>query len=402
MVAYRYKAISKSGSKVSGVIDAYDEYEAVAKIKEECDVVLKIEEVPEGKKEPIDINEPLWVEDKVLALTASQFAILLQSGLPASRTVAVIAEQTDNKLMKKILSQVAEDVAAGYSLSGSLETRGKKIPATFIETVRAGEQSGTLEESFKRLHDYYDKRSRIRSKVKGAMIYPLLLVFLAIVVVTIVVKVAVPTVLGVIIQNGGDVPLPTKMLLGIYNFFEKFGILFLIVLILLVIGFKMWQRTENGRIKTSQWMLKLPVLGKINRMNVASQFASTMTTLLSAGLPTSQAVRITGKVMDNYSAGNSVASASVGLEEGKRLGEVLRDNPYLENLLVEMTAVGEESGSLEDTLTTIGAYYDQETEQASAKALSMLEPAITIVLGVVIGFIVISLYLPMFTMYTGM
>ena len=137
-------------------------------------------------------------------------------------------------------------------------------------------------------------------------------------------------------------------------------------------------------------------------MNAASQFANTMSTLLTAGLPITRALAITGKVMDNYAVGLSVSNCALGIEEGKRLGDVLRGTPMLPPLLTEMTAVGEESGSLEDTLDTIGAYFDSEVRQASAKALSMLEPIITVVLGLVIGFIVLALYLPMFTMYISM
>ena len=169
MTAYKYKALSRDGSKVSGVVEAYDEFEAVTKIKEECSVVLKIDTVAEKRRERIDLNEPLWVSDKVLSLTASQFAILLKAGMPAARTAEIIAQQTTDRLMKRILTAVAKDVAAGYSLSQSLETRGKKIPLTFIETVRVGEESGTLEESFTKLVGYYEKSHKIRSKGMGAM-----------------------------------------------------------------------------------------------------------------------------------------------------------------------------------------------------------------------------------------
>ena len=402
MNTYRYKAQSGSGETVHGVIKAYDEFEAVARIKQENPIVLEINEVPESKRERIDINEPLWVSAKTLSLTASQFSILLRSGLPIARTVEVIAKQTTDKLMKRILTQVAEDVAAGYSLSQSLETRGKKIPLTFIETVRAGENSGTLEQSFEKLAKYYEKTDRIRKKVRGAMTYPAILIVLAIVVIIIVVNVCVPVVADMIYEAGGDLPLPTRILLGAYDFFGKWWALILGIIAAALIAFFSWKKTDNGRLKAAKIGLKLPVLGNIAVLNAASEFANTMTTLLSAGLPTTRAVTITGKVLSNYYVGSGVAKCAYGLEEGKRLGEVLKSVEPLPELLTEMTGVGEESGSLEETLTTIGEYYDNEAEQASTKALGLLEPILTIVLGVVIGFIVIAMYLPMFTMYSGM
>ncbi len=399
MTVYKYKALSHDGGKVSGVVEAYNEFEAVAQIKAECSVVLKIAPVAEKRRERVDLNEPLWVSDKVLSLTASQFAILLRSGIPAARTVKIIAQQTSDRLMKRILNQTARDVAAGYSLSQSLESRGKKIPLTFIETVRAGEESGTLEQSFEKLAGYYKKSHAVRSKVRGAMMYPAFLSVLAVLVIIIVVKITVPTVAGLILSAGGELPLPTRILLGLYGFFERGWAPFLGVLTAAVFTFLLYRRSENGRLSCARLGTKLPVLGKIALLKSASQFASTMATLLSAGLPITRAAAVTGKVMDNYAVGLTVSGCTVGLEEGRRLGDVLKDNPYLPPLLTEMAAVGEESGALEDTLTTIGAYYDAEVEQASARALSMLEPTVTVVMGVVIGFIVIALYMPMFTMY---
>ena len=399
MNAYKYKALSRDGEKVSGVVKAYDEFEAVARIKQECSVVLKVEQVTESKRERIDLNEPLWVSDKVLSMTASQFAILLRAGLPTARTVEVIAEQTTDRLMKRILRAVAEDVTAGYPLSQSLESRGKKIPLTFIETVRAGEESGTLEQCFEKLAAYYEKSHKLRSKVRGAMMYPIFLSVLAVAVIAVVVTVTVPVMSDLIVGGGGQLPLPTRILLGISGFFTKWWWLVLIVILALALGLRFYGKTESGRLRLSRLTLKLPILGKINVLNAASQFANTMTTLLSAGLPLTRAFTITGRVLDNYAVGLGVGRCTVGVEEGRPMGEVLRQVRELPPLLVEMAAVGEESGALEGTLTTIGAYYDSEVEQSTARALSMLEPIITVILGIIIAFIMISLYLPMFTMY---
>lgn len=402
MKAYKYKALSHSGKKLSGVVEAYDEFEAVSKIKESCNVILDIVEVKGGKKERINLNDPLWVSEKVLALVASQFAILLKSGLPTARTVEIIAQQTNDNLMKRILLQVKEDVLAGYSLAQSLDSRGKKIPQAFIETVRAGEVSGTLENSFSKLADYYENSYKLRGKVKGAMRYPIMLIVLSIIVVIVVVNVAVPTISNMISSTGGSMPWPTQFLLDVYNFFKKYGFGIIIGLAVLGIIYAVWGKTEEGKVKRGELALKLPVLGQINTLNAASEFAGNMMTLLSSGLPVTKALSITGKVMSNYVVGKSVAGTVFDIEEGKRLGDVLRDNPYLPPLLTEMTAVGEESGSLEETLRIIGAYFDSEVEEKTTKAISMLEPMMTVFLGVVIGFIVIALYLPMFTMYSGM
>lgn len=401
MQAYKYRAQSAEGKKVSGVIEAYDEYEAVSKIKETCPVVEMIEPVKGESKFRKALNEPLKVNEKHLSLICRQFAILLRTGIPTANAVKIVASQTTDKYMKRILSLVAADTEAGYSLASSFESHDRKLPLTFIETIRAGEESATLPKSFERLAEYFEKSYTLRAKVRKAMIYPIMLLILAVVVVIIVVKVAVPTIADNILTTGGEIPGITVALLSIYDFFESYGILVLAVIIAALIAGILWARTEKGKLSFASWLLRAPVVGHLNQMKAASQFASTMASLLSAGLPLTRCLEISSKVLDNRAVGQSVSKTSVGISEGRRLGDCLKETE-LPDILVEMAAVGDDAGSLEDSLGTIGLYYDSEVAQASEKLLAMMEPMITVVLGVIIGFIVIALYLPMFTMYGGM
>lgn len=402
MNTYKYKATPVGGGKsVTGVIEAYSEYEAVAQIKAQSLVVDKITELTEKQGAHIDLNEPLWVSDKVLSLTASQFAIMLRAGLPMGRIVQLIAEQTSDKLMKKILTACADDVAAGYSLAQSLEKNGKKIPVAFIETVRAGEESGALETCFMRLKTYYEKANRVKRKVKSAMTYPIILVIIAVVVVGIVMVKLVPTMIGMFENMGTELPLITRMLIGISHFFVDYWAFLIVGLGAIIILYKLYRKTPGGALTMGRVSLKLPVIGRIGTMNAASQFANTLSVLLSAGLPITQVITIIARIMDNAAIAKTLDEAVIELESGKRLGKVLENNPYLPDMLIEMVSVGEETGALEDTMDTIGAYYDEEAEAASAKALGMLEPIMTIVLGVLVGFIVIAIYVPMFSMQSS-
>ena len=401
MSTYRYKAVDREGKTVKGTVEAVSEFDAVDQIRQTCPIISEVKEVAEKSRKGVSLTEPLWVTDKVLSLTASQFAILLRSGLPMSRTVEVVAQQSADKLMRRILTDVSKDVEAGYSLAQSLDLHGQKIPMTFIETVRAGEESGTLETAFQRLEVYYARTDKIRSKVRSAMNYPIFLMLLAAVVITIIMKFSIPVIGGMILDSGGELPAPTVIMMGIYDFFAQWWPLVLGVALLLVVGFLLFRKQEKGKLVLGHLTTKLPIVGNITRLKAASQFAGTLATMLAAGMSVSRALDITGKVMDNHAIGATVRDCTAGIEEGKLLGEVLDPNPYLPRLLVEMTSVGEESGALEETLNTIGTYFDAETERASAKALAMMEPAMTVVLGVVIGFIVIALYMPMFTMYNS-
>ena len=394
MTTYKYRAQSVDGSAVAGVIEAYDEFAAVDQLRRSYPIVEDLVPLKEKARVNIDINEPL-------SLVASQFAIMLRAGLPMTRVVELIANQTSDRLMKRILNACAADVNAGYSLARSLEKNGAKIPAVFIESVRAGEESGTLEESFENLKAYYEKSHRIREKVKSALTYPIIVVILAVIVVAIVMVVLVPTMTGIFESMGAELPLPTRILIGISNFLSKWWPLLLAILAAVGIAAFAYGRTDAGRLNYSRIRLRLPVLGHIARMNTAAQVANTMSTLLGAGLPINRVVDIIARVLDMRSVAEDLDRCVPQLEGGAALGTALEDVPDLPEMLVEMAKVGEESGSLENTMRTIGEFYDEEAVRASDRALAMLEPMITIILGVFVAFIVIAIYIPMFTMYQG-
>lgn len=403
MAAYQYRAISRGGTPVSGVMEAYDEFEAIERIKETCDIVTSISEAK------IRIN-PLQMElgqvrirEKPLALLCSQFSIILSAGLPVVRAVRLIEDQTNDRRLKKLLNQVAEDVAAGYGLSQSFENKGKKyFPTTFIETLRAGEESGTLELAFRKLHRYYDKSAKVKSQVRSAMIYPIFLCVLAIAVVAFIMAVVMPTFVVLFSNLNADLPALTRGLMAVSTFFSSCWPGLLAAIALTVIAFKLWSGTEKGRLRLARLQLHLPALGRVAEMRGASQLANTLSTLLTAGLPLLQAVSSTARVLDNYYLRLRLGAVVSDLESGGRLGDCLKECGCFPDMLVEMAAVGEESGTLEQTFDTIGAYYDSEVEIATKRALDLLQPSITVVMGILIGIIVIALYLPMFSMYANM
>lgn len=403
MPMFRYKAMSPDGAKVSGVVNAYDRYQAVNQIKEDGSVVLSVEQVISLPNTGLDLLGSQRVSDKQLSLVCSQFAIILRTGLPVVRAVELIHEQTSEKRLKNLLKDVAEDVAAGYALADSFENKGKKLlPTTFIETVRAGEESGTLPESFQKLKTYYSRSAQVKSKAASAMMYPAFLLALAAVVVAIIMAFSMPTFVSVFESFDMDLPGLTKAIIGVSEFFADWWWIVAMLILAAVIGAKLYMNTENGALKVSKLMLKIPILGRVNRMKAASQFANTLSTLLTAGIPLIRSVEIVGRVLDNRCIGHKLGAIIPFLEEGRSLGDQLRSGDMFPSMLCEMTAMGEDTGSLESTLDTIGSYYDVETETASNRALSMLQPAITLIMGIFIGILVLGLYLPMFNMYAGM
>lgn len=406
MATYKYSAVSKDGKKVSGVIEGFSELDAVTKIKETYSIVLQIKEVQEKGKAAELLSLEIGgnkLNDKAFTLMCSQFSVILKSGIPITRTVELIADKMTDKPLKRILGQVAKDVEAGRSLSASFAERGGKLfPVTFLETIQAGEESGTLDTAFDSASKHYAKQTKMKGKVKGAMIYPAFVLFVAIVVVVVLMVKVVPTFTAIFDEYDAELPGITKLLIAISDFFQKSWMILLALVAVVVLGFKLYGNTESGRLNLAKLQLKLPVLGNIGNLNAASQFANTMAMMLNAGLPMTKAVTITSRVLSNYYVSQEVGKITAKIEEGHTLGKSLRGSGCLPDILIDMTSVGEESGELASTLGMTAEYYDNELEQATADALAKLEPAIMVVLAVVAGFIVLAIYIAMFNMYGAM
>ena len=398
MTTFKYKGLSPDGAKVSGVIKAYDEYEAVAQLRETCSVVTKIEPVPEQRSGPATIGRRR-IKDKELAILCSQFAIILTSGLPIVRCVEMVAAQSRTREVRRLLQQVAEDVSGGYSLAQSFSNAGTLLPVTFIETIRAGEQSGTLELCFQRLHTYYDKSSKTRAKLVSTLTYPALVLIVAAIVFLIIMVVAVPMFTSAFAQLGSDLPPVTRGLMAVSGFFQRYWWALLLIVLVILIARLLLRRSEQGRLFLAAGKLRRSPLRRLHQMNAASQFASTMATMLTAGLPVTRALEVTSGVVSNYLFADAVRRVRQGVEQGRALADCMLTDPAFPRLLTEMTGVGERSGNLEQTLTVIGDYFDNEVSVTTQRLLSLLEPAITIALTVITVILLLAVYLPMFTMY---
>ena len=294
MTTYRYKGQTKDGTAVSGVIRAYDEFEAASRLRETVAVITRLEEVQE-KKENI-FNRPigLKIKEKELALICSQFAIILSAGMSIQHCVEMVAAQTRNRHIRQMLEKVAEEVGAGYSMAQSFENNAPYLPKTFIETVRAGEQSGTLEECFQRLHRYYDKSAKTKAKVVSTLTYPAMVIVVAIVVFIIIIAVAVPAFNDVFAEMDTQLPGITRVLLAISDFFVGWWWLLLLIVAGLGIAYMVARRSIRGRRAIAAWSLTKAPLHRLHSLSAAAQFAHSMATMLTAGLPVPKALDVTG------------------------------------------------------------------------------------------------------------
>ncbi len=402
MPNFSYRALGRDGKEVRGVLQAENQTAAASRIRDNYPVLLSISRQAEKKKTSNILEMEIGskkINAKNLSILCSQFAITLRSGMSVARAMQMLAGQCSDKRLRKVMEEAGKEVAAGSTVASALEQYSERFPLTFIETIRAGEQSGTLDKSFDRLHKFYDKAYKTTEKIKGALTYPMFVIAIAVVVVIVVMAKVIPTLADVFADLGGELPLITRMLIGTSDFFAKWWILMLAVLFGMKLLSATYSRTENGKIQKAKLALKLPLVGTVNRMNAAAQFANTMSVLLAAGITLDQAIDTTAKVMDNALFQMEVRSMKEGIEQGRTLSDCLRSKQCFPQTMIDMCAVGEETGELEETLENVADYYTNEADYRVQRLLAMLEPTLLVLLAIFAGIIVISIYLPIFTMY---
>lgn len=403
MTTYRYRGLTPEGAKVNGIIRAYDEFEAVSQLRERCSIITKIEPVKETREG--FFNRPLntAIKEKELAMLCSQFSILLGSGLTVLRCLEMVAAQVRNKQLRRALEKATEEVGAGRSMADSLESnQDVQFPATFIETVRAGEESGSLQSCLKRLQGYYERSSAAKAKMASALTYPIIVIITAIVVVAIIMIKAVPAFTSTFMELGAELPGVTKFLIASSDFFIKWWWLMVMVAALCGIAYYTFRRTEKGRTAIAEFSLTRSPLRRLHTMNAAGQFASALSAMLSSGLPVPKALTVAGEVAGNYMFSLAAGKVRQNVERGRTVAESMEGVEYFPPMLREMIGVGENSGTLIDTLDVVGSYFNGEVEMLTNRLLAIMEPAITVGLAIIVVVLLLAVYLPMFSIYGSM
>ncbi len=398
MPTYHYTATAADGQKAEGVVEAANSTQAVEQIRMRYDVVLHLEQIATPRTDALERFQRLNL--KVFALMCKQFSIILKAGMPLVQTVDLVTAQISDKMLKTLLTQVSEDISNGWSLSYSFSQRGKgRLPVTFIETIRAGEDSGDLVRSFERMSTYYERMAKTRAKAASALVYPAFLTAVAVAVVIVIMTYAVPTFASVFDMMDMELPFATRMVVGLSWFFSRYIWVILGLAAGGILLLRIYGGTADGRVRLAQWRLGLPILGKITAMTSASQFSHTMSAMLAAGMPILRALDTASRSVANAHLSEQIRSIIPQVESGRSMGECMLSCVDLPPMLVQMTAMGEATGSLEYTLEVEAEYFDNEVDTLSARALSLLEPIIICVMAVLVVLILLSIYLPLFSMY---
>jgi general secretion pathway protein F len=404
MPVYEYKGVSATGKKVSGVQDGESLKSVKTKLKKEGVIVLEIQEGSSARaKRRGTVNFTFGSRVKLgdLANATRQLATLLSSGLPLMDSLSVLVEQEEIEALKSALSSVRDSVREGASLADALKENPKDFSQLYINMVSAGEASGTLEITLDRLADFLDEQVRFRGRISAALAYPAFMTVIGISMLFFIFAFVMPRIVGMFQDMKQQLPFITLMLLAVVRFLSGFWWALLLGIAGGVYYFRRYARTQAGRENIDARLLRMPVFGSLIRMIAVSRFTRTLGTLLQSGVPTLAALDIVKSVVGNTVLANAVQKARENVREGEPIADPLRRSGLFPPVVVQMVAVGEKSGELEKMLLKISDSFDRTVETRLTGLMALLEPVIILAMGLIIGFVVIAIMLPMLEMSSG-
>ena len=342
------------------------------------------------------------VKSKDLAIFTRQFSVMIDAGLPLVQCLEILAQQQDNKNFAMVLTQTRQDVEEGSTLAAAMARHPKVFDQLFVNMIEAGEAGGILDLILQRLSTYIEKIVKLRRDVISALIYPSAVIVIATAVVAVIMVFVIPSFQSIftgLLGPGEQLPLPTRIVVGISDFLAGIGGLVILgAIVAAVVGIKFYYRTPKGRRLLDTFMLKLPILGGILRKIAVARFSRTLSTLLSSGVPILQSLEITARTAGNVVLEDAIRKVRDGVERGESVVEPLRASEVFPNMVSQMIGIGEQTGALDAMLGKIADFYEQEVDAAIASLLTLIEPVMIGFLGVTIGSIVIAMYLPLFTL----
>jgi type IV pilus assembly protein PilC len=341
------------------------------------------------------------VKDKDIVIFTRQFATMIDAGLPLVQALEILTTQVENKFLAKTLGMIKSDVESGSTYADALRKHPKAFSELYANMVAAGESGGILDTILNRLAAYIEKSMKLKKKVKGAMVYPIVVSTIAIGVIAVIMIFVVPTFAKMFTSMGGTLPLPTLIVITMSNFMAGLGgLMVFLSIVALSIAFKQIRKTEKGTLITDRIFLRLPIFGTLLRKVAVAKFTRTLSTLISSGVPILDGLEITAKTAGNKVIEYAVMDVRLAVSEGKTLAEPLLKSKVFPPMVTHMIAVGESTGALDSMLSKIADFYDDEVDNAVSNLTSMMEPMLMVFLGGSVGFIVIAMYLPIFKLIT--
>jgi len=396
MPVFTYRGVNRAGSNVSGERLAGSKAELTALLKREQINVSKVSE--KGK----EFNIPTFgtgVDSKELAIFTRQFSVMIDAGLPLVQCLEILAGQQENKTFQKILNGVRGSVEGGATLSASMKLYEKVFDPLYYNMVEAGETGGILDTILQRLSMYIEKNVKLKRAVRSAMIYPISVLSIAAMVITLLLWKVVPIFITLFNGLDVDLPLPTRIVIALSNFVGSiYGLMLLVFIIAAGCAIKFWYGTPQGRFVIDGLLLKAPVMGLVLRKIAVARFTRTLGTLISSGVPILEGLDITARTSGNAVIEKAIAQTRKAVEAGRSLVDPLKETNVFPGMVTQMIGVGEQTGAMDAMLQKIADFYEDEVDAAVKDLLTAIEPIMIVFLGVVVGGVVISMYLPLFSL----
>jgi type IV pilus assembly protein PilC len=396
MPKYSWEAKSKAGSVQKGVMEASSVALVEAQLKKYGLTGITVKE--EGQR--FQLRLPGFGGDKVstkdLVVFTRQFATMIDSGLPLVQCLDILASQQENKTFKAILYKVKESVESGSTFADALGRHPKAFDDLFVNLVAAGEVGGILDTILSRLAAYIEKAMKLKKKVKGAMVYPTTIMAIAVIVVGVILVFVIPTFAKMFADFGGELPGPTRFVIGLSSFLKKYILILIIIAFLLKLAFSKYYATPKGRKQMDQLALRLPIVGPLIRKVAVAKFTRTLGTMISSGVPIMDGLEIVAKTAGNKVVEEAIYKVRQAISEGKTMAEPLAASGVFPPMVVQMISVGEATGAMDTMLSKVADFYDDEVDDAVGALTSMMEPILMVFLGTVVGGMVIAMYLPIF------
>jgi general secretion pathway protein F len=398
MAVYEYKAFNKKGKTITGIIDADSTQEARTKLREEDVFITDLFETrsAQEKKSPTNIVLFARIRPIEISVMTRQLSTLLNAGIPLVEALSAVIDQIDNKGLKKIMSQVRESVREGMSFADALLRHPRAFSQLMVNMIRSGESSGSLEIVLLRLADFLEQQVELKRKVLSALIYPSVTISVALLVLLFLLVYVVPSVTQIFADMKQSLPLPTAILIAVSEFTKSYWWLFLLLAVALFSGVKAYTRTDKGQIHYDRIKLRVPLFGSLVRKIAITRFARTLGTLLKNGVPLLNALDIVKNVVNNRILESTIEEARTHIGEGSSIHDPLKRSGVFPPIVIHMIFVGEKSGTLEEMLQKVADTTDNEINSTISTLTSLLEPIMIVGLALVVGFIVLSILLPIF------
>jgi len=400
MPTYEYTARDAAGKLLAGAIEAENDATVTQKLREKGFFITNLQR----KTEAVSVGEYMsrmrGIGLKDLAVFSRQFSTMVNAGLSLTRTLSILQEQTTQKKLREVIDAIRSDIEGGGTLSNALGKHPQVFSNLFVNMVKAGEAGGVLDEVLNRLANFLEKELALRQKIKSSTTYPVLLACAAMGALLFMTVVIIPQFATFFKELGGSsaLPLPTQIAMGVSTVIRKFWWILVPMLVALFLVGRSYVKTPTGRVYYDRLKLRLPILGAVNKKIIIARFSRTFGTLVASGVPIMQALEVVAKAIDNTEVSAAVDAVRTSIREGESIAIPLQASGMFPPMVVQMVKVGEETGSLETMLNKVADFYDAEIEATVNSLTSILEPVLIVGMGVVIGAMLISLYLPIFNL----